>query len=91
MKRTIGIETDNKESSTETESIIAITPCGITDYEIENSLSLSVTSEKVARQIRAVIDPLTLQLAPLCELLSELKNEQANRRHERTASFRAAS
>ena len=53
--------------------------------------SVSVTSEEVVRQIRAVTDPLSQQLAHLCELMREHRNEQANRRHKETASSRAAS
>ena len=57
---------------------------------METSSSVSVTSEEVVRQIKALTDPLTQQLAHLCELMQELRNEQAHRRHEETASSRAA-
>ena len=56
MKRTIGIETDNLESSTEIENLTAITPSRISDHESENFSSVSVASEEVARQFKAVID-----------------------------------
>ena len=63
----------------------------MSDPETETSPSVSVTSDEVARQIKAVVDPLTQQLAHLCELMQEVRNEQAPRRHEETASSRAAS
>ena len=91
MKRAIGTETDDIESSTETESLLINTPGKMSDDEIENSWSVSVTSEEVAWLIRAVTHPLTQQLAHFCELMRELKNEQANGRHEKTAAFRATS
>ena len=91
MKRTTGIKTDDVETSTETESFIAVTPRRASDCEAENSSSVSVTSDEVAWPIRAVTDLLTQQLAHICNLMRELKNEHANRRHEDTASFRAAS
>ena len=59
--------------------------------ETQPSSSVSVTSEEVARQIKAATDPLTQQLAHLYESMQELKNEQAHRRHEETASSRTAS
>ena len=62
----------------------------MTDHELETSPSVSVTSEEVARQIKAVTNPLSQQLAYLCEIMRELRNEQVNRRHEETASSRAA-
>ena len=63
----------------------------MSDPENETSSSVSVTSEEVARQIKTVRDPLTQQLAHLCELVKELRNEKAHRRHEETASPRATS
>ena len=62
----------------------------MSDPKTETSSSVSVTSEEVARQIKTATDLLTQQLANLCELMQELKNEQANRRHEETASSRTA-
>ena len=85
MKRTIGTETDDIKSSTETETLIQSTPSRMSDHETENSSSVSVTPEEVARQIRTVTGPLTLQSAHLWELVRKLKNEQANRGHEETA------
>ena len=58
MKRFIVIETDEIESSTETESLINNTTRRMSDHEIENSSSVSVTSEEVDQQIRAVTYPL---------------------------------
>ena len=63
----------------------------MTDYEIETSPSEAVTSEDVKRQIRTVTDPLTQQLAHLCELMKELRDAHAHRRHEETASSWATS
>ena len=60
----------------------------MSDHEIETSLSLFVLFEEVARQIRAVADPLLQQLAHVCELMREVKNEQVNWRHEETTSSR---
>ena len=90
MKRTLVVETDEVDSSTETESLIEITPRRMSDHEVETSSSVSVTSEEVARQIKVVTDPLTQQSAHLCELLLELRNEQAQRHHEETAPSIAA-
>ena len=78
----------DKEIGTETESLIATTPRKMWDHDVDNARSVSVMFTEVAKQIRLVTDPLTQQLAHLCELMRELKNEQANRRHEATASFR---
>ena len=58
---------------------------------METSPKVSVTFEEVARQIKAVTDPPTQQLVHFCELMQELMNEQAHRRHEETASSRTAS
>ena len=57
MKRTIDLEGDNIESSTETENLIESTPRRMADHKIENSSSVSPTAEEVARQIRAATDP----------------------------------
>ena len=51
-------------------------------HEAENSSTVSVTYEEVAWQFSAITDPLTQQLAPLCDIMRELKNEKANRRHK---------
>ena len=63
----------------------------MSDHELDNSSSVSVTSEEVARQMKEVTDPLAHHLAHFSELMRELENDQANRHHEDTASFRAAS
>ena len=63
----------------------------MSDHEVEKFPSISVMSAEVARQIETVTDPPTQQLAHLCELMQELRNEQAQRRHEETASSRTAS
>ena len=88
MQRSICTKMDDIESSTETESLIASTLTSMSDHEVDNTRSVSVTSEEVAWRIRVVTDSLTQQLAHLCELMCELKNEQANRRYEATTSFR---
>ena len=62
----------------------------MSEDEIETSPCASVTSVEVARQIKAVTDPITQHLAHLCELMQELRNEQAHRLREKTASSRAA-
>ena len=79
MWRVIGTWTDDTDSSTETEDLIANTPSGISDHELGFSSSVSVTSEDIAQQIKAVSDLLTQQLAHLCELMLELRNEQMSR------------
>ena len=63
----------------------------MSDPETGTSPSEAITSEDVARQIRAITHPLTQQLAHLCKLLKELRDEQAHRRHKETTSSRAAS
>ena len=60
----------------------------MSEREVETLSSVSVTSEEVARQIRAVNDPLTQQLAHLCELMRDFYNEQSSRHHEETSSFK---
>ena len=90
MKRTISFEIDNIESSTETESRVLKTLSGISNHKAQNSPSVCVTSHEVVRLTRAATNPLTQQLGHFCELMRELKNEQANRRHEDITSFRAA-
>ena len=91
MKKSVAVETEQNDSSTETESLLAHTPRKMSDPEIETSSSESVTSEDVERQTRAVTDPLTQQLAHLCELMKELRDSHTHRRHEETASSRATS
>ena len=91
MERTISVETEDIGSSTETESLIENTPRKMSEYEIEASPSVSVTFAEAFRQIRAVTDPLSPQLARLFKLMRERKNEQANNFHEETASSRTAS
>ena len=48
-------------------------------------------SEDVERQIRAVADPLSQQLAQPCELMKELRVAHTERRHEKAASSRVTS
>ena len=91
MKRTIGVETDDIDSTTEIERLTENTLRRISNHKIETSPSVSVTSEEVARQIKAVTRPLSQQLAHLYELMRELRNEQMNKRDEETASSRVAS
>ena len=43
------------------------------------SLSTPITSEEVARQIRAATDPLTRQLEKLCDLTLELRRDTSRR------------
>ena len=86
MKTSVAVETEETDSSTETESLLRHTPRRMSDPKIETSSSEAVTFEDVECQIRALIDPLTQQLAHLCELMKELQNAQAHRRHEKTAS-----
>ena len=91
MKRTIGTETDDTDISTEIESLVAKILCKLFDHDVEHSLSVSVTSQEVVWQIKAATDPLTQQLAHVCDLMRVLKNEQSGRLHKETASLRAAS
>ena len=91
MKRSVAVETEENDTSTETESLLARTPRRMSDPEIETSTSEAGTSEDVERQIRAVTDPLTQQLAHLCELMKELWDAHAHRRHEETTSSIATS
>ena len=69
MKNTFSSETEEIVSSAETESIVASTVNKVSDHEIENSASSSVTSKEVAHPIKAVTGPSTRQLKPLCELM----------------------
>ena len=91
MKRSVAVETEETNSSTETESLLKHTPKRMSDRENATWTSESVTSEDVVRQIRAVTNPLTQELAHLWEVMKELRDERAHRRHEQTASSRAAS
>ena len=86
MKRTIGNEIDNIESSTEIERIIAFSLSRILDREPKNSSSVSVTFKEVARQLKVITDPLTQQLSQLCDLVRESKNKQDKKGHNRAAS-----
>ena len=91
MERSFAVEPEETDSSTETESLLKKTWRRVSDPETDTSTCVSVTSGEVARQIKAVIDPLTHQLAHFCQLMQELRNELAPRRHEETTSSRAAS
>ena len=92
MKSSVTIETEENDSSTKTESLREQTPRRISDPENETtSPSESITFEKVACQIKSLTDPLTQQLAHPSELMKEIRDEQAHRRHEQTASSTAAS
>ena len=66
MKRSVAVEIDETDSSTETESLLGYTPKRMSNLETETSSSEAVTPEDFERQIRAVTDPLTQQLAHLC-------------------------
>ena len=87
----VAVETEETGSSTETESLPEHTPRRMSDPEKKILSSVSVTSQEVGRQIKAVIGPLTQQLTHLCELMQELRNEQAHRCREETTCSRAAS
>ena len=54
MKRSVAVETEEKDSSTETEYLPAHTSRILSDPEIETSSSEAIWSENVERQIRAV-------------------------------------
>ena len=90
MKKTAGVETGDTDSSTEIERLIINTPSRLSEQEVQNSKSASVMSEEVACQMKAITDPLTQQLAHLYQVLHELKNEQASRRHQDASSFKTA-
>ena len=85
MKRTIGTEPEDTDSSFKAENLVTKTPGGISDHEVKNSSSLSVMAGEAAWQNKVVTDPLTQQLAHLWELMRELKNKQSSRPHEETA------
>ena len=83
MKRTRGTEEDDVGSSTETKSLTTTTPGRMLDHEVENSSSVSVTSEEFARQIRAAISP------PL-RIDAQFKrraSKQTSRRHRLIQSY----
>ena len=80
MKQTIGTETHDTKSSSETGNVIANTLGRISSYKVENSSSVFITFEESGRQLKAVTDPLTHKLTHFCELMHELKS---NRFHER--------
>ena len=71
--------------------MIENTPKRMSDYEVETLPSVSGISEEVARQIKAVTDPLSQQIAHPSELKQEIRNEPINRRHNETTSSRSAS
>ena len=73
MKRSVAVENEEINSSTETESFLENTPRRMSDPKTETSSSVSVTSEEFARQIKAATDPFTQQLALCCELKQELE------------------
>ena len=89
MKRSAAVQTEENDSSTETESSLAHTPKRMSDPKTEASPSEAVASEDVERQIRAVTDPLTQQLAQFCALMNELVDADTQRRHKETTSSRA--
>ena len=68
----MAIDTDI-DGSTETENLRENTPRRKTDQEIETSTSVSITSQEVNRQITAVTDPPSQQLAHLYELCGNLR------------------
>ena len=71
--------------------MLAHTSQKMSDPEIETSSSEAITFEDVERQIRAVTDPLTQQVAQLCELMKELRDAHTHIGHEETASPKATS
>ena len=89
MKKSVAVETEENDSSTETESLLAHTPGRMSDPKLETLPSETFTSEDVERQIRAVTYPLIQQLAHLCHLIKELRDAHTQRRHEESASSRA--
>ena len=86
MKRSISTETEKLNVSTETDSLIINTPYRMSNHQTESLSASSIMSEDVARQINAVTDSLTQQMARLFELMRELKQEKANRSHGETHS-----
>ena len=67
MKKAVANEKEETVSSTEAAILLENTPKKMSDPETETSLKVSVKSEEVALQIKAVTDPLNQQLAHLCE------------------------
>ena len=90
MKKFVKVETEETNCSPETESLLENTPGRMWNHKIETVSNVSVTSEEVARHIKAATDPYTQQLAHLYELMQELKVEQPHSRNEETASSGAA-
>ena len=76
MEKTIGVEIDVADNSTETGSLIQSTPGRMSNHEIETSSSVSLTFGEFARPIRGVTDPLSQQLAHLCELMRNLRTSK---------------
>ena len=89
MKSSVAVATEENDSSTETECLLAHTAKRKLDPKIKSSPSGAVTSEDVERHGRDVIDVLTQQLAHLCEIKKDLRDAHADRRHEETAYSRA--
>ena len=46
------------------------------------NLNVSITSEEMARKIRAATDPFTKQLEKLCDLMNELRRDTTRRSSE---------
>ena len=74
LKKTVGTEVGDIDTSTETKIILASTPNGMSDQKIGNTSNSSITSEEVACQIKfvAASDPLTRHLGRLCDLVRKL-------------------
>ena len=83
MKRSVAVVTEETDVSTETENLLAHTPRRLSDPKVEKSSSEAITSENVERQVGSVTDPLTQQLAHLCELMKELRDARTHRCHEK--------
>ena len=88
MKKSVAVETQETDSSIGTASLLKSIPGKMSNPEMETPPKVSVTFEEIPHQIKSVTDPPTQQLLHLCELMQELTNEQAHRRHEETASSR---
>ena len=91
LRRSVTVETEEKDSSAKIGSLLEKTPKTTSDPEKETSPSVFFTSREVARQIRAATDLLTQQLTHFCELIQELKDEHTHRHQEGTTSSIAAS
>ena len=68
MKKSIDIESDDVENRNEIENFIANTLNKMSNDEMENSSSASVTPDEVAWQIRVVTGPAVQPLVYLFEL-----------------------